>query len=590
MNILATGRAARGVRRGLASWSAVALAGVLILQACSSPTAQGPTSGQTTGPTSGTVPASPTSADCTTLFDSPAAAAKQAYDLAAAGQDTLPVVTTIVQCLGVRIVPISADDSTIKAVATSAEPTILDLELAAAAAGFKSGILFDLDSVVADLRDKGVSSKADGQPVTREAFDAAIAAAAASDKPINRIPRLLVAFSQERASRTGVAPVDPEWGDPTFDSLQMLLFFLCLDWSSRPASASSTSHVVLADWPAVAEIGNFVDIATFLKDLLTFPNERFTVCSQVIGFYTSFKMTWSNAIVWHRNGRQPDTNKLQGELLLDHQFTSRESAVLDLIGCTPPAQSGLANKQVQWFLDAAAQEHGSLIRQDATTGAGGVATADYQTIDETTPEAQQTPDTEQKAAVRAEVQVTNLLPDFPGFSAIFRAVHGTSANNLASPSGAAPFDVHWYQPLGYTVVLDWEEQYKDGHIDEGHFEGVIGTVEPCAPDGPKDQECIMGTGTVTGSRGGWASCSQSMTTPSGSGPAEFHAVIEGDVVTVTAFAVGDNVLIGMNTLPIGVPKAGGHVKDDKDYETYCGADPATHKLIVDITLTPVGAP
>jgi hypothetical protein len=129
----------------------------------------------------------------------------------------------------------------------------------------------------------------------------------------------------------------------------------------------------------------------------------------------------------------------------------------------------------------------------------------------------------------------------------------TSGNGHRDGSETSNFDFNDDVCMAYEVSITWSETY-DGKTDTFQFEGVIDTVDPNAFG---DGTHLTGTGTVRGSRAAWAACSVNMDAPSGSGPAEFGATIVGATVTIGAFASVDNVLAGVNTEPLELPKAGG---------------------------------
>jgi hypothetical protein len=490
--------------------------------------------------------------------------------------------------MGIAVVPTTADDATIQAVASGAPPAVLELDLDAVAAGLESGILINIDSIVDDLREKGATSNADGQPLTRSAFDNGIQTTASSDGPVRIIPRLLQAISQERAQRMALDPVDSVWGDPSFDAFQMLLIYLGLEEASRRTqSAPPGAIAALAAWSDVAEIGSAVEILEFLWDGLTirYQHTRFIHCATVVGGFARLATLWSPTRVWHRGGSGPDTSDLTAILTMVHQFTPRETAVLELVGCRPPSPGGIGGKTVIWYLDANAGAHGSLTTgQGLVTDASGLATTTYQTITETTPQSQRIPPNEQQVNGTVTVQVQDLLDEFPKFSAFWRALEDTSAP--ASPSSYATLDIRWYEPSGYTVKILWTEQYKTGKIDEGTFEGRLDTPEDCLP--VVHELCLKGTGTVSGHLGGLWSCSPDMPErPQGAGAAEFHATIDGDEITLFAFAAFTSPIPGLDTALITVPREGGHYTGNLGYDGYCGSTPARHRYTYDLTLTPL---
>ncbi|HSO30630.1 MAG TPA: lamin tail domain-containing protein [Candidatus Sulfomarinibacteraceae bacterium] len=129
----------------------------------------------------------------------------------------------------------------------------------------------------------------------------------------------------------------------------------------------------------------------------------------------------------------------------------------------------------------------------------------------------------------------------------------TSGDGHRNGKETSNFDFNDDFCMAYEISITWSETY-DGKTDTFQFEGVADTVDPNAFG---DVIFLTGTGTVRGSRMAWAACSVNVDAPSGSGPAEFGASIVGETVTIGAFASATNVLAGVNTEPLELPKAGG---------------------------------
>lgn len=540
-------------------------------------------------PGTGLVPTPVADPGCESKLEDASGTASALYGLIADAKDPLPLVTELVECMGIAVVPTTADDATIQAVASGAPPAVLGIELDAVAAGLESGILINIDSIVDDLREKGATSNADGQPLTRSAFDNGIQTTASSDRPVRIIPRLLQAISQERAQQVALDPVDSVWGDPSFDPFQMLLIYLGLEEASRRTqSAPPGAIAALAAWSDVAEIGSGIEILEYFTDAVTIrlQHSRFLHCASVVGGFARLITSWFPASVWHRGGPGPETSEIRTLLTMVKQFTPRETAVLELLGCRPPSPGGIGGKTVIWYVDANAGAHGSLTAgQGLVTDKDGVATTTYQTITETTPQSQRIPPNEQQVNGTVTVQVQDLLTEFPNFSAFWRALKDTSAQG--SPSSYAELDIHWYEPIGYTVKIVWTEQWRTGKIDEGTFEGRLDTPEDCFP--VEHELCLKGTGTVSGHRGGWQSCNPGIKErPEGVGVAEFHATIDGDEITLVAFAAFTSPIPGLNTVLITVPREGGHHTGKLGREGRCGTpEPVHHTYTYDLTLTPL---
>jgi len=98
--------------------------------------------------------------------------------------------------------------------------------------------------------------------------------------------------------------------------------------------------------------------------------------------------------------------------------------------------------------------------------------------------------------------------------------------------------------LGWEVKIAWTDSY-DGVLDTMTFDGVVDTV-------PLGDEYVgislVGTGTVSGSRSGWKACNPGIdVTPSGTVSATFLAILQDDMLTISAYADGGTELSGIST-------------------------------------------
>jgi hypothetical protein len=350
----------------------------------------------------------------------------------------------LVECLGLPVLTSADDDATIQAFLAGPWPGALDFELEGVATSLSSGAAYDLDGLLAHLATIGVVSKADGQPISRATWDAAIDAAATDSGPRRIIPGLLKAIEAERGERAVVSAAGQ------LDALQLLFVNLGLEAASR---ARTAVHGAKFGTPAM-ELGSVVDILGYLDNAIRLPftENAFAVCSAAIGGFTAISLIESPPDVWHRWPGRPDTASLEATVTFTHQFTSRQSAVLEALSCPPPQKGPIGGKTTRWFLEGHAPDHGGFTRQTSPTTEAGHAEADYQTVAETTDEEDQTPENERIEAATVAVQVTDLLPNYPGMSTIQRAAWGTLAvPNSANPASSIDFNVHWYKPMDYRI-------------------------------------------------------------------------------------------------------------------------------------------
>ena len=115
--------------------------------------------------------------------------------------------------------------------------------------------------------------------------------------------------------------------------------------------------------------------------------------------------------------------------------------------------------------------------------------------------------------------------------------------------------VEWHQEsFQWDVNISWTNSYN-GVPDTMTFVGVVDTLDPNSPD---DVFLMMGTGTVSGDRGGWKACNPGIDElPFGTVPAQFHAVVGEETISVSAFAEPFTALSGISTANFDVDIDGG---------------------------------
>lgn len=410
--------------------------------------------------------------ECPGMLEDPESVAADVYSRIQDQQDVVPVLAALLPCLGVPVISSDSDDAVIGAFLGGKYPGVLDFELEAVAAGLTSGVLVDLNSLIADLASQGFVASASGEPLNRAALDAGISQVAAVSDETSAVPRLLLALGKERAVRGRVYVPDPTWGDASLDSLQFLLLTLGLPGVEQVNAGDvgrgreiASAGFTLADsliGSRVAFVPPFVAAedtgVNWLSGLLNvaFPGaleaQKFAVCSAAWVGHAQLRLQASPFAVWHQNGRQPERTQLIGQLTFDKQYETRESAILGLAGCPPPGAGGIPGKTVEWTPGPAAQKHGSLADQTFLTDSVGTVKATYLTVGETAPEDQQVPANEHTEFVLVSLQVLDLLSAFPNTLMVQRAVFGRTGDS-ANPSDGMAFGVHWYALPTYTAEL-----------------------------------------------------------------------------------------------------------------------------------------
>ncbi len=158
-------------------------------------------------------------------------------------------------------------------------------------------------------------------------------------------------------------------------------------------------------------------------------------------------------------------------------------------------------------------------------------------------------------------------------------------DRLVHRAGITKADLHC--DLGWLVKIAWTDLY-DGTPDTITFDGVVDTV-PLGDEYPGIS--LIGTGTATGSRTGWKACNPGIdVTPSGTVPAIFLAILDGDRLTVSAYADVNTTLTGISTSPFTVDST---VETAQTVEVNLGPPIGTlcpHTSYGKATITPVQSP
>lgn len=122
------------------------------------------------------------------------------------------------------------------------------------------------------------------------------------------------------------------------------------------------------------------------------------------------------------------------------------------------------------------------------------------------------------------------------------AISQKTIDRLIGRAGITEADLHC--DLGWNVTIVWTDLY-DGVLDTITFDGVVDTV-PLGDDFIGIS--LIGEGTASGSRAGWKACNPGVDViPSGTVPATFLGILDGQNLTVSAFANLDTTLTGIST-------------------------------------------
>ena len=426
---------------------ALALSAVLAAAACQ---------GQAPAPTGSATPAVPSGSGSTTSTDAAPSTAPDVTcadglgDAAAVARDLEGTAdgaafATALACLGARVLPDAVDAAAIGATLDGTAPVVY-ASVASAFTADTDGLLLDIDSLVADLSDQGLEDR-DGAPITRATFDATINALAAEGDD-GAAARLLVELGRAHATTTA----DPLWGEAVFDARQLLILGLALAAASDGSVAAGSLRqggmfaapifTAAGGTPLGALGGRFRSGAQN-----AFRSAGAAACAALHSLNTHLRPFADPSDLWHRNGPGPSNATI--EFILTR--TIIPEITWALAGCSPPVhtrnlgtgEEPIPGVAVTWSPDAIAEDHGNLTNIRFTTDTNGMVDATYQTVNETTDQADWIPPNEQTERATFEVQAVNLVPGLPSTVAV-------------KPSASKVVTIHWYEPANYKLTVHLE--------------------------------------------------------------------------------------------------------------------------------------
>lgn len=388
---------------------------------------------------------------------------------------TRATLATLMACLEVPIRSAESEMEAHRASLDANEPSVLDAQLDSAAAALSIGGYVELDPLVQELAGKGVITP-DGEPVSREAFDAGVARAAASNDDSHVVPALMLALGRAQAEVEPADMPDPTWAVPRFDALQLLLLELGLQTlTADQASTTTSASVYLAAFitpggtsPLLpAQQGGLGASASWLGGFVR-PGRvdvgAVLSCTTLWMARVGLTITASPNAIWHRNGRDPDTADV--EALVSGDPTIEERFLADQFGCPYPSSTAdLRALSVHWTLGPGAGRHGAL---DITMP--GLTTR-YVAVQEKTPQDLQIPPNEHGTVVQVHGELI-----VPGSRLALRYLHGRG------PRNDVDIAVSWYEAPDYKVDFEYNGVRVSGikcdeHVGTWTLQ-VKGTVPP----------------------------------------------------------------------------------------------------------------
>jgi hypothetical protein len=417
--------------------------------------------------------------------------AKLIYDMVGTGQDLQGALSELFGVFGIPTLRAVEDADKVSAAVEAKEPMVLDVQLDALNAEFKSGLGIGLESAFDQFPDLGAD-------VFYAPFTDDLSSIANKDEFTvdEALAALIVELGRERARRAKPANVNPVWGDAQLDPLQFALLFYIVAFApmdqaegqpagpgpsiTQPPSAGGRLSATALFTPGAIKtaLRNIAGKAlkAILKKLVkwlglpeaAWEGTKLAVCASILlGYRMTLKA--SDTLLYRRWPENPSLHpwKANYQLSAVYEAPTRGEIVLKQMGCgadkRPPAGK-VANKPVSWAIednrgqDDSARNHGYLAPDPGgeKTDSNGQATATFTAFDEETPPEDRTPETQHAAHGVVVARVTNLLPGLDKIEAIQRFIN-------IPPAGTKPLDVIYYAQRRYRLTV--EQSFIDGAVD-----------------------------------------------------------------------------------------------------------------------------
>ncbi len=393
------------------------------------------------------------------------AIARQVYDRVQAGQDLQPLLGGIFEGLGIPVVGAATDGKQGVALMKAGKPAIFDVQLELIGQGYANSTAIDLDSFLADLTDHGVRAASPSGPLTSAYLKTALTGLVgrASYSPTETLPALIIALGQERATRLGLKAADPVWGDGWLDPLQYALLAYGVGFRGlrSVAEVSPVNPVAQAGRMVPVKYGLGQGAPGFFDNLLNDLNPLnlpdYLICSLYYTSHSQIVMIGPQS-VYHKQtdvtSPPPYQATITGSVVI-RAPTPTQRDLLILAGCAVPPNAGpLPGKTVAWTLDGVAQQHGRFTQTDSQTKGDGTATAIYETIAETAPQAARIPAALQKVQGEIRAEVVDLVDGHPKLAAAGRLAGGGTA-------GTMPLEIRFYSNLALDIGGSFQLSSRD---------------------------------------------------------------------------------------------------------------------------------
>ena len=308
----------------------------------------------------------------------------------------------------------------------------------------------------------------------------------------------MLALGKERAARFPPENADPLWGDGLLDPLQLTLLLYSVSYSGTgsvssqaplPASAvHQARNVSFINDPSRASLMVSVagsdPIGDFIKDQIqgqvegavqgvievpldTVEAAQVSVCASLLLYGHKMKVTTTPKLIYHNDGSKPWSTRVDVILTFQDDYWDNylpiDRWMLENLGnCELPRRGPVEGKPLEWSVSDGLSDHGNFSIIPSQTDGDGKASANWQTVPETTPKDQRTFKNQRDAVGAVIVRAGSLVPGWSGLERIVGLLKDTGN------TGDAPLTVIYYISQGWKV---------DGRLGESHIFGEICSLD-----------------------------------------------------------------------------------------------------------------
>ena len=425
--------------------------------------------------------------------------AKITYAALADKQGLKPYITGVMTAFGVP--PLGEGDATLAGTRyNQGLPLMFVPQVAELADAFNDGGYLSLDSFITAANNRGAKQSGTNDPLTREYLTQKFTdyAGQSQYETGRALPAFVLALGKQRASRFPPKDPDPLWGDGLLDPLQLTLLLYSVSYSGSgsvssqvplPASVVQQARNVSfindpsrASWMVSAAgsdpIGDFIkdqiqgQVEGAVQGVIEVPLDKaeaaqVSVCASLLLYGHKMKVTTTPKLIYHNDGSKPWSTRVDVTLTFQDDYWDNylpiDRWMLENLGnCKLPRRGTVEGKPLEWSVSDGLSDHGNFSIIPSQTDGDGKASANWQTVPETTPKDQRTFSNQRDAVGAVIVRAGSLVPGWSGLERIVGLLKDTGN------TGDSPLTVIYYVGSGYKV---------DGRLGESHIFGEICSLD-----------------------------------------------------------------------------------------------------------------